>query len=404
MKHNEQIPFSPPRIDEATIEAVTEVLRSGWITTGPKTRELEEGISALTGGCEVICLNSWTNACELILRWFGVGPGDEVIVPAYTYAATANIVVHTGAKPVMVDCIPGTCHIGVEQIAPLINENTKVIMPVDVGGMPVDYDAILNLIKSRSSDFRPKGENQKKLNRMLFLSDAAHSFGARYKGNFVGSQADVSGYSFHAVKNLTTAEGGALVLNLPEPFDNAELKAALKRSSLHGQTKDALSKTVSGGWRYDIVEAGYKCNMTDIHAAIGCVELNRYDETLSDRERICRRYQSNLEADQRFTLPVLETHDAKSAFHLYQLRIAGFSETQRDQLIDRMKDAGISTNVHFQPLPALTVYRGMGYRSEDFPEAFNFYQNQISLPVWFGLSNQQIDRITETLKIAIQGL
>ncbi len=404
MKHNEQIPFSPPRIDEATIEAVTEVLRSGWITTGPKTHELEEGIGALTGGCEVICLNSWTNACELILRWFGVGPGDEVIVPAYTYAATANIVVHTGAKPVMVDCIPGTCLIGVDQIAPLINENTKVIMPVDVGGMPVDYNAIMSLIKSRASDFRPKGENQKKLNRMLFLSDAAHSFGARYKGDFVGPQADVSGYSFHAVKNLTTAEGGALVLNLPKPFDNAELKIALKRSSLHGQTKDALSKTVSGGWRYDIVEAGYKCNMTDIHAAIGCVELKRYDETLKDRERICRRYQSNLGADQRFILPVLETTDAKSAFHLYQLRMAGFSETQRDQLIDRMKDAGISTNVHFQPLPALTVYREMGYRREDFPEAFNYYQNEISLPVWFGLSNDQIDRITETLKIAIDGL
>lgn len=398
MKSPEAIPFSPPRIDDETIAAVTAVLKSGWITTGPKTNELEQGISALTGGCEVLCLNSWTNACELVLRWFGVGEGDEVIVPAYTYAATANIVVHTGATPVMADCIPGTCHIGPEQIAPLISERTKVIMPVDVGGLPVDYQGIMALIQREAHRFQPKGEQQKTLNRILFLSDAAHSFGAHYHGEFVGRQADVAGYSFHAVKNLTTAEGGAVVFNFPEPFNNAEIKAALRRSALHGQTKDALSKTVTGGWRYDIVEAGYKCNLTDIHAAIGCVELDRYDDTLRERERICRRYHDALTNDNRFILPELENENAKSAFHLYQLRIRNYNEAQRDTLIDQLKEAGISTNVHFQPLPVLSFYREMGFRTKDYPNAWDFYQNEISLPVWYGLTDAQIDYVTEALK------
>ncbi len=391
------VPFSPPRIDELTIEAVAGVLRSGWITTGPKTLELEDGISALTGGCEVVCLNSWTNACELVLRWFGVGEGDEVIVPAYTYAATANIVVHTGAKPVMVDCAPGSCHVTAEQIAQAMSAKTKVVMPVDVGGLPVDYEAIMQVIHDHQHLFNPVNEVQKQLNRVLFLSDAAHSFGATYKQTFVGRQADVTGYSFHAVKNLTTAEGGAVVLNLPAPFNNASLKSDLKRSALHGQSKDALAKTVTGGWRYDIVEAGYKCNLTDIHAAIGCVELARYSETLDERRRICERYNRHFAGRAAFICPVFETAMTQSAYHLYQLRIKGYSEHQRDALIDALKAAGIAANVHFQPLPSMTFYRSLGYRKHDYPNAYDFYSNEISLPVWYGLSNAQIDYVAKTV-------
>jgi dTDP-4-amino-4,6-dideoxygalactose transaminase len=392
------IPFSPPRIDERTIEAVTDVLRSGWITTGPKTQQLENGISQWAGGKPVVCLNSWTNACELILRWFGVGEGDEVIVPAYTYAATANIVVHTGATPVMIDTDPDTCLVSAASIAAAITKRTKVIMPVDIGGMPVDYNGIATVIAEAAARFHPSHPNQEKLGRILFLADAAHSFGATYEGRYVGDQADVTGYSFHAVKNLTTAEGGAVVLNLPEPFDNEEIKREIKRSSLHGQTKDALSKTVTGGWRYDIVEAGYKCNMTDLQAAIGCVELDRYADTLVERERICKRYSEGLANDARFIVPTFVTSVAKSAFHLYTLRIANYSEADRDALIDQLKDDGIASNVHFQPLPLLSFYRNLGYSMADYPNAYGFYCNEISLPVWYGLSDDQIDRIVSALK------
>lgn len=349
-----------------------------------------------------MCLNSWTNACELILRWFGVKEGDEVIVPAYTYAATANIVVHTGATPVMIDTDPDSCLVSAASIAAAITERTKVIMPVDIGGMPIDYNGIVSVIADAAARFRPSHPNQRKLGRILFLADAAHSFGATYEGRYVGDQADVTGYSFHAVKNLTTAEGGAVVLNLPEPFDNDEIKREIKRSSLHGQTKDALSKTVSGGWRYDIVEAGYKCNMTDLQAAIGCVELDRYTETLTERERICKRYSEGLADDARFILPEFETGMAKSAFHLYTLRIANFNEADRDALIDALKDDGIATNVHFQPLPLLSFYRGLGFTIDDFPNAYNFYCNEISLPVWFGLTDDQIDRIVAALKLRVK--
>jgi dTDP-4-amino-4,6-dideoxygalactose transaminase len=398
MSEIKKIPFSPPRIDAVTIAAVTEVLQSGWITTGPKTAQLERGISAITGDLEALCLNSWTNACELVLRWFGVGEGDEVIVPAYTYAATANIVIHTGATPVMVDTERGSCLTSAARIAAAITERTKVIMPVDVGGLPVDYNSIIAAIHAARGLFKPNTTQQEKLGRILFLADAAHSFGARYKGRHVGEQADITGYSFHAVKNLTTAEGGALVFNLPAPFDNAEVRAALRRSSLHGQTKDALAKTVTGGWRYDIVEAGYKCNLTDIHAAIGCVELDRYADTLREREAICRRYQANLANDARFDLPVFNTTESISAFHLFQLRINHFNEVQRDALIDALAAMGISTNVHFQPLPLLSFYKNLGYNITDFPNAYDFYANEISLPVWFGLRNEEVDAVCDALK------
>jgi len=293
------IPFSPPRIDQKTIDAVTEVLLSGWITTGPKTRELESRINSYCESKRTLCLNAWTNAVELVLRWYGVGPGDEVIVPAYTYSATANIVLHVGAKPVMVDVESGKFTIDCAQIERYITPATKVIMPVDIGGMPCDYDFIMQLVHRSDvkSKFHAANDRQKQLGRILVISDAAHSFGATYKGKKVGGQADVMGFSFHAVKNLTTAEGGAITLNLPEPFNNDDVWREINISALHGQTKDALTKTQAGQWRYDIVEAGYKCNMTDIQAAIGLVELDRYDnDTLVRRKAIlmhpCLRLQN----------------------------------------------------------------------------------------------------------------
>ncbi|MFM2196301.1 MAG: hypothetical protein RL092_1901, partial [Bacteroidota bacterium] len=273
------IPFSPPRIDEKTIEAVTAVLRSGWITTGPQTRAFEEDLRRYTQSGPVLCLNSWTNAVELVLRWFGVKEGDEVLLPAYTYAATANIVVHVGAIPVLVDSMPNSPLMNLEDAKRKMTSKTKVIMPVDIGGFPVDYSAVMELSKSYSKQFKWEEamDVQLKLGRPLVIADAAHSFGAWYNGNPVGAQTDVMAFSFHAVKNLTTAEGGSVHLNLPAPFLNDEIRAALNVSALHGQTKDALSKTQAGNWRYDIVEAGFKCNMTDIHAAIGRVELDRYE-------------------------------------------------------------------------------------------------------------------------------
>lgn len=392
------IPFSPPRVDQRTIDAVTEVLKSGWITTGPKTRELEEKINVYCGSKRTLCLNSWTNAAELVLRWFGVGPGDEVIIPAYTYAATANIVVHVGAKPVMVDVVD--YNMDVHALRAAITNKTKVIMPVDIAGLPCDYDAIMQLVKSPEvvNLFEPNHPHQSMLGRIMVLNDAAHSFGASYKQHKVGNQCDVAGFSFHAVKNLTTAEGGAVTLNLPEPFDNTEIWTALNRSALHGQTKDALSKTKAGQWRYDIVEPGYKCNMTDLQAAIGLVELARYDEdTLVRRRAICQRYTDAFAASPSFKVPVFEDEDRVSCFHLYMLRIQGANESQRDAIIQYAADQGVSTNVHFQPLPLLSYYKGLGYKMEDYPNAWACYENEISLPVYYDLTDEQVDRIIQCI-------
>jgi dTDP-4-amino-4,6-dideoxygalactose transaminase len=394
------IPFSPPRIDQLTIDAVTEVLQSGWITTGPKTRELEKQISLYCNVSNTLCLNSWTNAAELVLRWWGVGPGDEVIIPAYTYAATANIIVHTGAKPVLADIERDGFNMDLSGIEALINERTKVIMPVDMGGLSCDYDAILALVKSDqvTSKFSPANDRQKLLQRILVLADAAHSFGALYKGARVGSQADVMGFSFHAVKNLTTAEGGAITLNLPKPFDNAEIWRELNVKALHGQTKDALSKTLAGQWRYDIVEAGYKCNMTDIQAAIGLTELKRYNvETLQRRKTICQRYNQHFKSNSWFVEPHFQDDIRESCYHLYMLRINGFSEENRDALITSLAQKGIALNVHFQPLPLLTFYKALGYRMADYPNAYNNYKGEVSLPVYFDLTDEDVDYISEEL-------
>ncbi|HTF05777.1 MAG TPA: DegT/DnrJ/EryC1/StrS family aminotransferase, partial [Bacteroidia bacterium] len=365
------IPFSPPRIDQKIIDEVTDTLRSGWITTGPKTKRFEKELTKYAGNKATVCVNSATAGLEVMLRWFGVQPGDEVILPAYTYAATANVVVHCGATPVFVDVNASDFNIDPAEIIKAITPRTKVIMPVDFGGWPCDYEAINSIAVEARPVFIAETENQKKLGRILVLSDAAHSIGGIYKGNKAGSLTDISVFSFHAVKNLTTAEGGAIALNLPEPFDNQEIYAKLCVSILHGQDKDALAKTVRGNWKYDIVEAGYKCNMTDIVASMGLVELARYDEdTLVKREKIVDQYNWTLSAYSWAELPTIRTADSFSSCHLYPLRIKGISEEQRDLIVQKIFDRDVSVNVHFIPVPMTSFYKSMGYDIKNYPVTY----------------------------------
>lgn len=395
------IPFSPPRIDDRTIEEVIATLRSGWITTGPRTKELEKRLAAYCRAQKVIALSAWTNAAELVLRWFGVGPGDEVIVPAYTYCATANIVLHVGATPVMVDILDDFT-IDPQAVSKAITPRTKCVIPVDIGGLPADVPAVMRIADGARAVFVPNGDVQRRLQRMLVLADAAHAFGARIDGQPVGTQADITGFSFHAVKNLTTAEGGALVFNLPGAFDAEELYRTFSLLSLHGQSKDALSKMQSGAWKYDVTVAGWKCNMTDLQAAIGLVELERYDtDTLVRRRAIFQRYSKAFEDDPRFLVPRYSDGHRLSSFHLYMLRIAGATEEQRDAIIAATAKREVSVNVHFIPMPMLSLYRGLGYRTEDYPNAYRHYSREISLPVYYDLTDDQVDTVIAAVKAAV---
>lgn len=392
------IPFSPPRIDDKTIQAVTETLQSGWITTGPKTKLLEQKIAQYCSCRSALCLNSATAGLELALRWFGIGQGDEVILPAYTYAATANVIIHCGATPVFADVSNTDFNIDVKSIAEKITDKTKVIMPVDFAGLPCDYDEIMNMVNAQKQIFKPHGDVQKKLGRILVLSDAAHSFGATYKNKMTGSLADISVFSFHAVKNLTTAEGGAMALNLPSFFDCEEIYRELSIKSLHGQTKDALAKTKKGEWRYDIVEAGYKCNMPDVLAAIGLIELDRYNsETLPKRKFIAEYYQQELSKYQWAELPVLKDSIRESSYHLYPLRIRNINEAKRDAIIQKIFDKDVSVNVHFIPLPMMSFYRNQGFYMKDYPVAYQNYSREISLPVYFNLSDSDLKTIVNAV-------
>ena len=340
-----RVPFSPPRMDQKMADAVVDTLYSGWITTGPKTRKLEEELAKYTGGKAAVCLNSATAGLELALRWFGVSEGDEVILPAYTYCATANVVMHCGATPVLVD-IQDDFNIDVSKIAAAITEKTKVIMPVDIAGMPIDYDELQAVLASDNIKglFSPKSAEQTKLGRIMVLADAAHSIGATYKGKMSGTLADMSSFSFHAVKNLPTAEGGSVIINLPEQFDSHAVQKQLKVKSLHGQSKDALEKTKAGGWRYDITEPGYKCNMTDIQAALGLVELERYDDDmLVRRKEIFDKYNEALSNYSWANIPVYKTEDKQSCFHIYMLRINGALEEQRCWMYLETKVYSLST-------------------------------------------------------------
>ena len=392
------IPFSPPHINQDAIDAVTEVLKSGWITTGPRTKAFENNLTVYCGNETTLCLNSATAGLEIMLRWFGVKPGDEVILPAYTYSATANVIVHCGAKPVFVDVNESDFNISISAIEKAITKKTKVIMPVDFAGLPCDYDGIMELVKHYQNIFEGTNEAQNKLGRILILSDSAHSFGARYKGKRTGSLTDVSIFSFHAVKNLTTAEGGAVALNLPTPFDNEKIYKELCIKTLHGQNKDALAKSQVGNWRYDVIEAGYKCNMTDIMAAIGQVELDRYDlETLPKRKEICATYSSAFSKYSWAELPTLQEENKEGSYHLYPLRIKNVSEEQRDQIIQKIIDQGVSVNVHFIPVPMMSFYKKQGYEVENYPTTLANYSREISLPVYYDLTEEQVQVVIDAV-------
>jgi dTDP-4-amino-4,6-dideoxygalactose transaminase len=397
------IPFSPPRIDDAVINEVTAALKSGWITTGPRTKTFEKEISAYCGCASTVAVNSWTMGMQVLLHWWGIGPGDEVILPAYTYCASANVIVHSGAKPVMVDINEADFNISIDAIRKAITPRTKAIIAVDLAGFPCDYNAIMDLINEDSilKQFNPQGENQEKLNRILIISDAAHSFGAIYKGKRAGSLTDISTFSFHAVKNLTTAEGGALCFDLPENFDHDIIYRDFCTMILHGQNKDALAKTQKGNWRYDVEEPGFKCNMTDIQAAIGLVELRRYQENLDRRKQIFEAYDSAFSEFEWAILPLHTTENKISSYHLYQLRIANVTEQQRDAIMQGVFDQDVSVNVHFLPLPTLTAYKKRGYKMEDYPETWNKYHNEISLPVYFDLNDEMVKRVIEALTISV---
>jgi len=397
------IPFSPPRIDDAVINEVTAALKSGWITTGPRTKTFEKEISAYCGCDSTIAVNSWTMGMQVLLHWWGIGPGDEVILPAYTYCASANVIVHSGAKPMMVDINEADFNISIDAIRKAITPRTKAIIAVDLAGFPCDYDAIMDLINEDLilKQFNPQGENQEKLNRILIISDAAHSFGAIYKGKRAGSLTDISTFSFHAVKNLTTAEGGALCFDLPENFDHDIIYRDFCTMILHGQNKDALAKTQKGNWRYDVEEPGFKCNMTDIQAAIGLVELRRYQENLDRRKQIFEAYDSAFSEFEWAILPLHTTENKISSYHLYQLRIANVTEQQRDAIMQGVFDQDVSVNVHFLPLPTLTAYKKRGYKMEDYPETWNKYHNEISLPVYFDLNDEMVKRVIEALTISV---
>jgi len=398
-----KVPFSPPRIDQKIIDEVANTLRSGWITTGPKTKLFEKKITQYCGHSSTLCVNSGSAGLELILRWFGVGAGDEIILPAYTYAATANVIIHCGAKPVFAD-INDDFNISVHEIEKLITERTKVIIPVDIGGFPCDYEALNLLVNDpvQKKLFSTDSPEQEKLGRILLLSDAAHSIGATYQGKKAGTLADVTVFSFHAVKNLTTAEGGAICLNLPEQFSNQQLYSELNIKSLHGQNKDALEKSQLGKWQYDIVEPGFKCNMTDIQASIGLVELQRYDnDMILKRKYIFKKYSQELSKYSWAQVPEYHSDKKTSSYHAYLLRINGISEDERNKIIQSIFEDGVAVNVHFIPLPMMSYYKSKGYDIENYPVSFNNYSREISLPVYYDLDDKKINYV---LKVVINSV
>ena len=394
-----KVPFSPPYVDQDVINEVVDSLNSGWITSGPKVKLLEEEVSKSTTASNSVCVNSWTSGAILVLKWFGIKEGDEVIVPAYTYSATALAVLHCGATPVMVD-ISGDFTIDVKSIEKAITSRTKAIMPVDIAGWPCDYDAINALVNKDSikNKFVAESDKQTLLGRILVVSDAAHSIGALYKGTPAGKLTDLTIFSFHAVKNITTAEGGAICLNLPDSFDNEAEYKLMKLYTLNGQNKDAFTKSQAGGWKYDILFAGLKVNMPDVCAAIGLAQIRKYDSLLlQERERVARSYHVFFSKYKQFELPPLEDENRKSCFHLYALRLKNCTEVQRDSIIEEITQKGVAVNVHFIPMPMLTVFKNLGYKIEDYPVAYDNYSREISLPIYPQLTNEQIDYICEAV-------
>jgi len=394
------LPFYLHHIKQEAIDEVVDTLKSNWITTGPKTKLFEQKLTEYYKGKKTLCVSSATFGLEIILRWFGVQEGDEVIIPAYTYTATGNAVLHTGAKPVIVDVNPDDFNISLQTIEEAITEKTKVIIPVDVAGLPVDYDSIFKIIRKDEirRKFQPKNSIQEKLNRILILSDAAHSFGAKYKSKLTGTLADVTVFSFHAVKNITTAEGGAIAFNLPKPFNQDEVYRLLNIYSLHGQSKDALAKTLKGSWQYDVIYPGFKGNMTDIQASLGLVALKYYDsENVPRRKEIMERYQNAFKKYSWAELPILKDEIRETSYHIYLLRIKNITEDQRNKIIDSIFQKGIAVNVHFQPLPILSAYKSNGYNINDYPIAYDNYSREITLPVYEDLQDEQIEMVIDAV-------
>jgi dTDP-4-amino-4,6-dideoxygalactose transaminase len=391
------IPFSPPDITEAEIDEVVRVLKSGWITTGPRTKEFEKRIAEYVGVDKAVCLNSATAAMELTLRILGVGQGDEVITSAYTYTASASIIHHVGAKIVLVDTAPNSFEMDYEQLEGAITEKTKVIIPVDLAGKMCDYDAIYSVVEKKKHLFQASNELQAEIGRVIVMADAAHAFGATRKGLKCGQVADFTCFSFHAVKNLTTAEGGAVVWKNDLGLDSEKLYNQFMLYSLHGQSKDALAKMQKGAWEYDIVFPGYKCNMTDVLAAIGLAQLNRYEKLLERRREVIGKYDHVV---RRLGIETLEHfgEDFSSTGHLYLTRIPGINEVTRNEIISRLAEKGISCNVHYKPLPMLTAYKNMGFRIEGYPNAFDVYQNEITLPLHTLLDDEDVAYIGRVLE------
>lgn len=396
-----KITFSPPDITEREIAEVVDTLRSGWITTGPKTKKFENEIAEYCGTKKAVALNSATAAMELALRLFDIGEGDEVITSAYTYTASASVIYHCGAKIILADTKKDEFNIDPKEIERLITPKTKAIIPVDIAGLPADYTEIFEVVEKKRNLFdAKKGTYQEKLGRILVLADSAHSFGSTYKGKKIGSVADITSFSFHAIKNLTTAEGGALTWNLPENFDNEEIYKELMLLALHGQNKDALAKLKAGAWKYDIVMPGYKCNMTDIMASIGLVQLQRYDgEILKKKEELVSYYEKYLrDLKDKIELPIFKNDIKESCRHLYMIRLKNQEEEKRNEVIAKLGENDIATNVHFQPLPLLTAYKKLGFKIGNYPNAYSQYKNEISLPLHDFLSEDDIKYICEYIK------
>lgn len=407
MTIKKNIPFSPPDMTDAEMNEVAEAMKSGWITTGPRTKEFEHLISMC---CQTVrqddegkplpttvCLNSATACMELALRVLGIGEGDEVIVPAYTYTATASAVCHVGARPVMVDCAPGSFEMDYDKMAEAINERTKAVMPVDLGGIVANYDAVFSAVESKKDLFRPKNDIQKAFGRCIVIADAAHAFGAMWHGKMCGEIADFTSFSFHAVKNLTTAEGGALTWRQIPGIKDEEIYKTLQLLSLHGQNKDALAKTRLGAWEYDIIGTWYKCNMTDIMAAIGIQQLKRYPELLRRRRQIIETFN---EAFKDLPVEVLNHFDNyhSSSGHLYLVRLKDKDVDQRNELIVKMAERGIACNVHYKPLPMMTAYKAMGFDIKDYPNAYNQYRNEVSLPLHTRLTDEDVNYVIDNFK------
>lgn len=400
MNHIKNIPFFVPDITDEEIDEVVKALKSGWITTGPRTKEFERQIAGFVGAPRAVCLNSATATLELTLRILGIGPGDEVITSAYTYTASASVIHHVGAKIVLVDTAPGSYEMDYDKLAEAINENTKAVIPVDIAGKICDYGAVYQAVARKKDLFRAKSDLQRLIGRVAVIADAAHAFGATQKGLYAGQLADFTAYSFHAVKNLTTAEGGAVVWRGDLGFDDEELYRQFMLYSLHGQTKDAYAKTQKGAWEYDILLPAYKYNMTDIAASLGLVQLRRYATLLARRQQLVALYESALRPLNLDILRHLGADFASSA-HLFLIRVPGIGEAERNAVIMRMAEDGIVANVHYKPLPMLTAYKNLGFSIQDYPNAFAQYQNEITLPLHTLLCDDDVLYIAESLKKAL---